>query len=272
MMKVLKLVSGLIILMAVSVVISLYWLSGNLNDLVKSMIEEVGSKTLQTTVTLEAVDIQLREGRARLTGLKIANPQEFTQPYVFTMDTVAVDLTLEKLLNQLVDITAITVDGARIVAEQKGLSTNLQVLKKNLGAAAAKSPQATPSDKSAPADVLIKIGLLRFSNSSAQLVSDQWGDREINAPNIELKNLGGESGIAPEEMATAILKPLIKKLNRSLEDSLKELLEEKLKETAKAKLKEKETELKQQLEGKLEEKLGSDSAETIDTLKSIFKR
>ncbi len=265
-MKALKVLVGLVVVVALVIGGSLFWLSSNVNGLVKSVVEDVGSETLKTAVTLGAVDIQLQDGRAQLSGLKVANPEGFAQDYAFQMDDIIVELDLEALLEKTISIKEVTIDGAHVVAEQKGMATNLQALQKNIDSGAGQTAEdpSPATQESGSSDVLIKVTLFQFINSSAQLVSDQWGDSDLSVPDIRLNKLGGDTGIPPEEMADAMLKPIIKQINRSLEARLKELVKGKLKD----KLEGKEDELK----AKLKEKLGDKGDEKIDAFKSLLNR
>lgn len=264
-MKAIKIIFGLLLVIVLVVGGSLYWLSGNINGLVKSAIEDVGTETLNTAVTVDSVDIQLKNSSARIHGLKIANPQGFSQTHALKLGQVFIDINPESLLDKTININEILIDGAVIVAEQKGLNTNLNVLQKNiesLDQGSSESPQV--DSHTATDDVLIKVGLFRFVNSAAQLHSDQWGQRAFSVPDISLSKLGGKAGVPPAQMADAILKPVIKTINRSLKNLLKQILKEKAGVD--------EEQLKQKLEQKLEEKLGGKSDAAMGKLKSLLSR
>ena len=255
---------------------ALFYLANNINGVVKDAVVKAGSEALKTPVTLEAVDIQLLEGRVQLSGLVIANMAGFKAPSLLEMKTVVIDLDVSSLLDNLVNVQQMTIDGARVTAEQKGATTNVQVLLNNLDAGTSpqtQSPEQTDGDSPANVDLLIKVGQLNFLNSSTTLISDQWGERDVQIPAIKLSHIGGESGVPAEALAHAIAKPLLKQLNGALKDRLQQLLEDKAKAELKAKvgakLKEKEQELKLKMDKKLQEKLG-DSA--VDAIKSLFSK
>lgn len=264
-MKLVKVGLAVVVLIAIFVAISVFYVASNLNDLVKQAVEQVGSDTLKTAVTLDAADINLTEARATLSGLKIANPEPFTQPYIFEMGDIVVDLELESLADKVVDIKEIRIDAAKVVAEQKGLKTNVQALLDNLESSA-QAPADKPSDESSSApDIRIKIQSFKFLDSSTSLVSEEWGDRDVNVPDVLLSNIGGAKGLPPEALAQAIIKPIIQQLKDAVKKRLEDLVEEKAKEKAKEKLGEKEDELKE----KLKDKLGEDK---VDALKGLLSR
>ena len=250
-MKLLKIFSGFILVVVILIAVAVFYVANNINDLVKTAVEEQGSNTLQTAVTLQKVDIKLMQGRVNLSGLIIANPPGFSESQAFQMDNIVVDLDLASLRDRLVNIKAIKVDGAHIVAEQKGVGTNLQALMKNIDSGSKTSAPA--EQETAVSDVLIKVGLFDFTNSSMKLVSQQWGGKEMPIPTITLKNLGGDAGLPPEKLAAAILKPLVKQLNESMQKAGRDLIEAKAKE----KIQEKQDELKQKMSDQVGDKLNS---------------
>ena len=56
---------------------ALYYVYSNLNEIVRTAIEEYGSEVLGTSVTVEDVSLSLTEGRGQITGFRIAEPRGF---------------------------------------------------------------------------------------------------------------------------------------------------------------------------------------------------
>lgn len=265
-MKLVKVGLAVVVLIAIFVAISVFYVANNLNGLVKQAVEQVGSDTLKTAVTLDAVDINLTEARATLSGLRIANPEPFAQPFIFEMGDITVDLELQALAEKLVDIKEVRIDAAKVVAEQKALTTNVQALLDNLQSSGQAAPAEQPSgDSSAVADIRIKIQSFKFLDSSTTLATEKWGDRDVNVPDIVLSDVGGAKGLPPEALAQAIITPIIQQLKDAVKERLEDLLEDEAKEKAKEKLGEKEDELK----AKLKDKLGEDK---VDALKGLLSR
>ena len=263
-----KILLGLLIVIVIGVLGAGFYIANNMNGLVKDAVEEVGSQVLKTPVRLKAVNIQLLQGRAEISGLTIANPSGFDQPNVFQMDKIAVELDLISLMDSVVNLKEISIEGASVIAEQKGLGTNLQALMKNLQASSDDASDTVAADDSSSPDLLIKVGLFQFINSSTSLVSEKWGQSEVSIPEIKLVQRGGEQGLPPQQLAEALLKPLMKQLSSAVEAHLKGLFERKFKE----KLDEKEDELKKKLSNKIADELGDDSDDRINSLKSLLSR
>ena len=73
-MKVLKPLLLVLAVLAVIVAIGAYVLLGNLDNIVRRAVERTGSDLTGTPVTLDGVAIDLRAGRAPLSGLAVARP------------------------------------------------------------------------------------------------------------------------------------------------------------------------------------------------------
>lgn len=268
-MKVLKILGWLLVILIAFVALSVYLTASNLNSIVKQVVEQVGSETLQTRVTLREADIQLLEGKARLSGLVIENLPNYTAPNLFEMETVAVALNLEAMADKLVDISDVRIEGIRVTAEQVGTSTNIQALMDNLpeSSSSGAEPQPPAGDEGG-SDLRFRIGEFVFAESSAELITEKWGVQQLNIPAIELRSIGGDQGVPPEELANAILQPLIKRVNTAMQKGLKQAVEEKAKE----KLSEKEAEAKEKARQKLQEKLGDNAEGAESALKSLFSK
>jgi hypothetical protein len=58
-------------------------LLSNLDSIIKTAVEEVGSEATQANVTLSEVNILANEGKAALRGLSVSNPAGFETPSAF---------------------------------------------------------------------------------------------------------------------------------------------------------------------------------------------
>lgn len=253
-MKVIKVLGWVVVALILFVALSVYLTATNLDKIVKQVVEEVGTETLKTPVTLDVVDIQLMEGKAQLSGLKIKNLPGYEAENLFSMDTILVDINLEAMVNQLVQLRQITIEGIQVAAEQKGATTNIQALMKNLPAGdSSETSGGTGSEPGEGSDLLFKIDNFRFANSKATVTTERWGTRSLDIPAISLQQIGGQQGVPPDQLANAILKPLIRKINAALEKEIGNIARDKAKE-------------------KIREELGEDGAAVESTLKSLLSK
>ncbi|WP_086932237.1 hypothetical protein [Agarilytica rhodophyticola] len=249
-MKGIKIFGGLIALLLVIVVGVVVFVLGNLNQIVKETVETVGPEVTQTNVLLDQVDIALTEGKGELNDFVIGNPQGFSSPHLLKWDTIRLQIDPASVTSDVVVIKDFTIEGVDIVAEQKGLRTNLQALLDNLDSGASSPKQEKPSQSGEARDVRLMMEQVRFADNSINFVTEKYGSYALPLPSFELSNIGDKTtGLTPEELGVAILKPLIKQAKKAVEERIKGLAKEELE----AKLKEKEKELKAKAEAKKEE-------------------
>ena len=275
-MKAVKIILGLLLAVVLAVVVVTVVFLGNINSLVQKTVEEVGTDVLGTQVTLAEVDIQLTEAKGVLRGLQIQNPQGFSNAKLLSMGEVLLDLNVQALQDQLVIIEQVRITGADVLAEQVGSTTNVQALLKHLEQAGGDSAvPASESGSSAADNIRIRIDRFDFEDASAKVVSDKLGETTLDMPNINLTKVGGDKGLPPDQLADALITPIVQSLKSSMEGLLKQLAEKKVREElkkqedkAREKLKAKEDEVK----AKLESKLDDDEKQKLDSLKSLFKK
>jgi len=223
---------------------------------VKTAVEEIGPKVLGTEVRLAEVKIDIAAGRGELRGLTVANPKGFSAANVFSLGETALEIDTSSITGDVIVINEVLISNAYLLAEQKGLNdTNLQALLDNIESgsenSAAKPAAASSSDSDAK-EILLAVKKFTFTDSKMTLVSEQFGEQSLDLPPIRLSNLGSkEKGLTPEQLANAVIKPLIAQAKKAAKNRLEDLAKEKLNE-------------------KLTEKLGKDGAENLNQLKSLF--
>ena len=126
-------------------------------------------------------------------------------------------------------------------------------------------PNAEPAK-----EILIAIKKLNFVGNSLSLATEDYGKHSLDLPTVTQTNLGSASkGLAPKELAVAVLKPLLEQAQDKIEEGLIDLAEEKLKE----KYGERVEQEKQKLKSKIEDELGvseDEVKEKLDALKKLF--
>lgn len=261
-MKLGKVVAGFLIIAVLVAAIIVVYLFNNINAIIKSAVESEGPKVTGTEVLLNAVDINigLESAGGELKLFSIANPVGFTQPRVFSAETIRVAVDPTSLVGDVIVMKDITIEGIHFYAEQKGLTTNLQVLQKNLDAFMGPST-AAPAQSDEPVsetDVRLMVQNLKFADSGLHLTTEKYGSFDLKLPSFELSNLGDKKvGLSPAQLGNAIMQPLVKRAKKQAEKALKDRAKD---------------EVKARAEEKLKEKLGDDVAEKLDGLKGLFGR
>ena len=255
-MKVGKIIGGLVLVLVAVVALVVFVGLGNINSIIKNAVETVGPDVTKTSVTLNRADVQIASGRGELHGLVVGNPAGFNSPHAISIGEVALQIDPASLTGPVYVIKEVLVDGASLIAEQKDLTnSNLQTLLKNVQQGAAKSTQA--EETTATSDVRLMVEKFSFINGTAQVITEQWGEKTLKLPNINLANIGDKTtGLTPDQLAQAMLKPVVDQAKRAATEHLQDRLED---------------EAKDKLKEKLSEKLSEGDREKLDKLKSLFK-
>lgn len=250
-LKILVWLAGLIIAFIVAVLI---YISLNLNTLIKRTVEDVGPDLTQTPVTLNKVDVSLKDGRVSLFGFDIANPDMFTSDKAFRFDEVSVQIKPESLTGDVVIIEDIIISGIAITAEQKGSNNNLMELKKSISSYLPPGSQQNSSQESSGASKRFMLKHIKFDNSSLNLITEKYGEKSVTIPGFEMSNIGSpEQGMSVEQIASIVMQSVTDRARRAAEKELRDLMTEEANARVREKLDEKKQEGLDKLKGLLKD-------------------
>jgi hypothetical protein len=204
---------GVFVIIAV-VGIAIWQIFANLDAIVASVIEDVGSEVLQTPVKVKTVKLELKDGKAGISGMTIKNPSGYSDPHVFTMDDIAVDIDVSSLGKNPLVIEEILIRQPRVFAEvNKDGVSNLQTLSKNIEASTSKQEKQEPAATDESGEELkFIIKKFRFEGGNLKASSALEADKKIDQslPVISMNNLGADSGGATgQEIASEMMKVLV---------------------------------------------------------------
>lgn len=252
-MKAVKIIVGMVVLIAVIVAAVVFYTLSNVNGFVEKMIESTGSELTQTSVGVGSVDLKLLEGSGAIYNLSIANPEGYSVNNLFLAKSISLSVDIESLTQPVKVIKSVNVGEISLLAEQKNIKdTNIQALLDNMKKAGGSSKK--PADDSG-SDVLIAINQLVFAATTIDLQTEKLGGKQVTLPSFTLRNIGSsKKGVTPKQAAEEITKQVMAKVKSAVKKELSGLLSDE----AKAKLK---TKLKDKLKKEL----------STDKLKSLFK-
>lgn len=180
-----------------------------LDSIARSQIETQATASTTLTTTLKAAHISIFGGTVKLDDLKIGSPKGFDAPTMFALDNVGVQVSYGELRQNPIRIAEITVNGPKLVVEQKGGKLNLQ-------AAMDQMP------KSEPSTMRLIIGKLTVANTQVQLKPNlPLLPPEINLtlPTITLQNIGNadgaQNGAAIKDVLTQVWAAMAEQLKNS---------------------------------------------------------
>lgn len=198
---------------AVGVVVILVRLDGT----VRRAIEERGAAVTGTAVRVDDVDIQLVTGRARLRGLRVANPPGFAAPDALSLEEVEVDLDLSSLFSDPLVIDTVRLVGPRVFYQVNPAgAANIDVIRRNLDAqrkAARAATDGTPpaerrGRRRAEGGRRLVIHRLELRQGEVTIDGRAAGGttRTEQLPPFELTAIGvRQGGAAPAEVGRLIL-------------------------------------------------------------------
>lgn len=255
-----KVLTVLLIIILVIVGVLWYVMSGA-GDFIRSQIEEQGSRYMQTDVAVEGVDIGYSDAKMDITGLKVSNPDGFSDDTALGMGTMTFDLG--GVTSEPYVVQNVTIDAPEILYEMNAQTqSNLLTLKNNLQANLPKGEQKEQSsDKEMPRviveDVTISNARLRLDLEAVETGDLQVDQKsyEVKLPTFNAGPVGQPDGLPADQVGAAIM-------NAMLDNAIKQAKEqarEQLKDRAREELKKETDKLKEKAEEKLKGLFDKDS-------------
>jgi len=212
--SILILAAGFLILVAVI----LYQLLANLDSIVAGVIEDVGTDVLKTDVRVSGVSIDLKEGKAAIAGMTIANPKGYSSAKLFELKDIVVDLDLSSLGKDVLVIEAVRIQNPSINFEgDADGGSNMQTLMDNMNSGSADSGTKTDAKDA-------RMIISRFEMSDAQVKATtkmKPGEpMEIKLPAIKMSGIGKAQGgvtanVVAKEITTEMIRAVLKAAAKS---------------------------------------------------------
>ncbi len=117
--------------LAVVVVVSVYMLTSNINSIVKTAIEEGGSRVTGVQVRLDKSNIDLANARGALFGLSVANPAGFNTARAIKFGAIGLELGSGSTTRLLV-IDKVVIDGPEITYEIGITGSNIDAIQDHI--------------------------------------------------------------------------------------------------------------------------------------------
>lgn len=187
---------------------ALFWLSGNIDGLVKDAIENYGSAMAKAKVRVGAVKIEPTDGRGSISNLSIANPAGFKTAHALKAAKIEVEIDLASLAKDVIVIRRIAVVAPDVIYEKGETMTNFDAIQKNIAA------YLGPSEGSKGGPKLI-VEELTIRNAKAEASAAFMGGKtvDVKLPDITMKQVGrAKGGITPGELGQEVAGALQAKL------------------------------------------------------------
>jgi len=225
---------GVIVVVAIAG-IAIWQVFANLDAIVANVIENVGTEVLQTQVKVKSVKLELKEGKAAIFGMTIKNPKGYSDPYVFSMDNIAVGIDINSIGKNPLVIESVLIRQPQVFVEvnKQGVS-NLDTLSKNIESSSSGSGEGKPKEKPAATsesdeELKLIIKKFRFEGGNLKATNQTMPDKKIDQalPAISMNNLGvAKGGATGQEVASEMMKILVAQVTKAvLESGIKKAIE-----------------------------------------------
>lgn len=206
-------------------------------QIVKKVISVAVPPVTQTTASVDNVDLSLFQGRIEITGLKIGNPQGFSNQNIFELGRIAVSFDPKSVLTPTVVIRSVVIEGTGVSAEMNAKGqTNVGVLNQNiqnyLNAGQSKKTTSTETKvtksetqtQQSEGGKKVIVRDLAITNSHLTLgLAGQTAT--VNLPNIHQQNIGADKkGQTVPEMIAQILSYFSSESIRAAADAARDLM------------------------------------------------
>jgi hypothetical protein len=202
-----KLVAVLLVLAAI-IGAAVFWLSGNIDGLIKTAVGDYGSAMTQAKVSVDAVKIAPADGKGTISNLSIGNPAGFKTAYAIKVGQIDVDIDIASVAKDVILIRRIAINAPDVIYEKGDAMTNFDAIQKNIAS------YLGPTDSKKEGKKLI-VEELTIRDAKAQASAAFMNGKTVSVPlpDITLKNLGkAKGGITPGELGQEVAGALKAKL------------------------------------------------------------
>jgi uncharacterized protein involved in outer membrane biogenesis len=203
-----KIFWGVVILLAVLIVIAAMVVGFFLGPIVKAGLETVGPKITRVSIKVDAVDLSLLTGSAKIKGLVLGNPEGYKAPQAISVGTVAVGVNPFSVLSDKIVIRSVRVEAPEITFEGNPFSgNNLSTIMKNVNSATKNGgPAATNAASKAGTKPAKKLEVDDFLITGAKV---NFNGATLSLPDIRLTDLGkGSDGITAADLTRRVLEAI----------------------------------------------------------------
>ena len=206
-----KLFLSVVIVLVVLIVVAVIVMGFFLGTIVKTGMETVGPKIMQVSINVDAVNLSLLTGSARVKGLVVGNPEGYKAPQAISVGSAAVGVNPFSVLSDKIVVRSVRVEAAEITFEGDLGGNNLSKIMDNVNAIAKSGgPASTNTTAKAGNEPGRKIEVDDFLITGAivhvSLTGVSGKEMTLPLPDIHLTNLGKDNaGITAADLTRRVL-------------------------------------------------------------------
>jgi uncharacterized protein involved in outer membrane biogenesis len=206
-----KLFLSVVIVLVVLIVVAVMVMGFFLGAIVKTGMETAGPKITQVSIKVDAVNLSLLTGSARVKGLVVGNPEGYKTPQAISVGSAAVGVNPFSVLSDKIVVRSVRVEAAEITFEGGLGGNNLSKIMDNVNAIAKSGgPASTNTTARAGNEPGRKIEVDDFLIAGAMVHVSLTGisgqEMTLPLPDIHLTDLGkGNAGITATDLTRRVL-------------------------------------------------------------------
>jgi uncharacterized protein involved in outer membrane biogenesis len=202
MKKLRKALTIILVVIVVLVVIAVVLINLFADRAVKIGIETAATKALNVGVAVDDVKLSIMAGKLALGNLVINNPPGYQYDKLLQLQNAKIEVDIRSLLSDTVNIKEIKLDGAQVVLEQRGVtSNNLQDIIKAI--------PSSPKSETQPSGKKLHIDNLELSNITVKAkllpIPGKIDTVTLKLAPIKMTNLGGDNKLDTAALSGKIL-------------------------------------------------------------------
>lgn len=235
-----KILIALLVVVIIAGAGGAYFIINKLDSLIAQTIEKEGTAALNTRVSVSQVTTQLKEGKASIAGITIANPAGYTQTNALSLNSINAEVDYKQQIIKLININQPIIN-----AELKGSTSNFQDLLDNI-------PESSnqQEEQSSENNQKITIKKLILSKATVNLLASDYApaakyglknDLDLNTSFIMddfvMNNISGTVDEVSDEISTKLMTHIKNQVKSYATNQIKEEASKQIKEKATEKIK-----------------------------------
>jgi uncharacterized protein involved in outer membrane biogenesis len=216
MRKLILVAAGIVVL---AIAGSLFFLYSNIDSVVATAIETIGSKAAGVPVHVGAVKLSVSSGAATISGLEVGNPPGFAVPNAISIGEINLAIDTASIAKNPIVIKSISVVAPAITYELGPQGSNLDIIEKNVKSArpAADDGKAAANSSAGAARKLVIDEIVVKDGKVALATPLPGGKVSDDLPEIRLTNIGRANGGATSaEVAAQVLNAVLKSVQKTV--------------------------------------------------------
>ncbi len=148
--KIRRILLGVLVGLVVLAMVGWMWLDA----IAKTAVEKGSTYALGVETNLDSMSLSLLRGRMVMDGLRIANPEGFSDSYLMKSGTFDVDLKTSSIFSDTIVLNKFELDGLELNIEQRVGGTNISKIMDNLKKFESEKEEKEPSGKKVQIDTI----------------------------------------------------------------------------------------------------------------------